>query len=352
MHARKLVAPIKIHSHVTKLEEVGQTALNPLKARKIDLMHVEMIKTMDGVVGQPSKIVLSGASGMLGTALRQRLGALQVPIVQLVRGAPGEDGQVSWNPAATPAIADPSALEGCSTAIHLSGASVAAHRWTAAYRQELKASRVDSTRALAGILVGLHQPPQTLVVASAVGIYGDRGEAVLDEASAPGVGFLAEVCQQWEQAARPAVDAGMRVVHARFGVVLGRGRGALEKMLPVFRLGLGGRLGSGLQWMSWVSLEDAVAAILFALKTESLSGPVNVVSPNPVTNAEFTRVLARLVHRPAVLRVPAFALRLALGQMADEALLASARVVPAQLLTAGFEFAHPIVDQALADALA
>jgi uncharacterized protein (TIGR01777 family) len=178
----------------------------------------------------------------------------------------------------------------------------------------------------------------------------------LDEVSAPGVGFLAEVCQQWEAAARPAAEAGIRVVHARFGVVLGRGlgpreQGALEKMLPVFRLGLGGRLGSGRQWMSWVSLEDAVAAILFALETESLLGPVNVVSPNPVTNAEFTRALARQVHRPAVLPVPAFALRLALGQMADEALLASARVSPAKLLSAGFEFAHSMVDQALAAAI-
>jgi len=314
-------------------------------------MHVQMSKDPDGVVGQTSKIVLSGASGMLGTALRQRLGALRAPIVQLVRGASGKVGQVSWNPAATPAIADPSALEGCSAAIHLSGANVAAHRWTVAYRRELTASRVDSTRALATILAGLRRPPQTLVVASAVGIYGDRGEAVLDEASAPGVGFLAGVCRQWEGAAKPALDAGIRVVHARFGVVLGRGPGALEKMLPVFRLGLGGRLGSGRQWMSWVSLEDAVAAILFALETESLSGPVNVVSPNPVTNAEFTRALARQLHRPAVLPVPAFALRLALGQMADEALLASARVAPAKLSEAGFRFAQPIVDEALATAI-
>jgi len=309
-----------------------------------------MNKNTDGVVGQASKIVLSGASGMLGTALRQRLGALQVPVVQLVRGAPGKNGQISWNPAETPAIADTSALEGCSAAIHLSGASVAAHRWTAAYRQEMTASRVDSTRALAAVLAGLRKPPQALVVASAVGIYGDRGDAVLDETSAPGVGFLAEVCQQWEEAARSAAEAGVRVVHARFGVVLGSGPGALEKMLPAFRLGLGARLGSGRQWMSWVSLEDAVAAILFALESTSLSGPVNVVSPNPVRNAEFTRALARQLHRPAVLRVPASALRLALGQMADEALLASARVVPAKLLSAGFEFAHPMVDQALAAA--
>jgi uncharacterized protein (TIGR01777 family) len=228
---------------------------------------------------------------------------------------------------------------------------VAAHRWTTAYRHEMRTSRVDSTRALAQTLAGLRRPPRTLVVASAVGIYGDRGEEVLDETSAPGTSFLADLCRQWEEAARPAAEAGIRVVHPRFGVVLGRGPGALAKMLPVFRMGLGGRLGSGRQWMSWISLEDTVAAILFALETPWLAGAVNVVSPNPVRNAEFTRALARHVHRPAVLPVPAFALRLALGQMADEALLASARVIPAKLLSAGFKFAYPTLDGALAAAL-
>jgi uncharacterized protein (TIGR01777 family) len=228
---------------------------------------------------------------------------------------------------------------------------VAAHRWTAAYRKELTTSRVDSTRALAQTLAGLRTPLQTLVAASAVGIYGDRGEEVLNEDSAPGEGFLADVCRAWEEAARPAAEAGIRVVHTRFGVVLGRGPGALEKMLPVFRLGLGGKLGSGRQWMSWVSLEDTVAAILFALQTRSLAGPVNMVSPHAVTNAEFTATLARQLHRPAVLQVPAFALRLALGQMADEALLASARVMPAKLLATGFEFARLTLDEALAAAI-
>jgi hypothetical protein len=327
-----------------------------LKARKIDLIYVEMIKNMYGVVGQPGKILLSGASGMLGTALRRRLAALGTPFVRLVRGAAGAEGEISWSALLTPPIQDPSALEGCSAAVHLSGASVAAHRWTDAYKRELTASRVDSTHALALTLAGLRRPPQTLVVASAVGIYGNRGEAVLDEASAPGAGFLADLCRQWEEAARPALEAGIRLVHVRFGVVLGRGlgahdKGALEKMLPVFRLGLGGKLGSGRQWMSWVSLDDAVAAILFALETASLAGAMNLVSPNPVRNAEFTRALARRVHRPALLPAPAFALRLALGPMADEALLASARVVPAKLLGAGFRFAHATVDEALAAAL-
>jgi uncharacterized protein len=314
-------------------------------------MHVEMIKTRDGVVGQPGKIVLSGASGMLGTALRRRFAALGMPVVQLVRGVPGVDGEVQWAPSATPAVADPAALEGCVAAVHLSGAGIAAQRWTDAYKHELTASRVDSTRALAAILAGLRKPPRTLVVASAVGIYGDRGEVVLDESSAPGSGFLADMCQRWEAAARPALDAGIRVVYARFGVVMGQGTGALGKMMPVFRLGLGGRLGSGRQWMSWASMEDAVAAILFALETASVAGPVNVVSPNPVRNAEFTRALARRLHRPALLPAPGFALRLALGEMADEALLASARVVPTRLLEAGFRFAQPTVDEAMAAAI-
>jgi uncharacterized protein (TIGR01777 family) len=189
-----------------------------------------------------------------------------------------------------------------------------------------------------------------MLVASAIGIYGNRGDELLDESSAPGSGFMAELCEQWEAAAQPARDAGIRVVHLRFGVVLGPG-GALTRVTPIFRLGLGGPLGSGRQWMSWISLSDAVAAILFALDTPTLTGPVNLTAPNPVTNAEFTRALARRLHRPAIFPVPAFALRIALGQMADEALLASARVLPARLTQAGFQFQHPTVEDALAAAL-
>jgi uncharacterized protein (TIGR01777 family) len=221
------------------------------------------------------------------------------------------------------------------------------------------ASRVDSTRALATTLAGLRNPPQTLLVASAVGIYGNRPKDFLDETSAPGSGFLADLCRQWEAAAKPAADAGIRVVHLRFGVVLappadpGRraNAGVLARMLPIFRLGLGGRLGSGLQWMSWISLTDALAAIFFALDTPSLAGPLNLTAPNPVTNADFTHALARQLHRPAVFPVPAAALRLALGEMADEALLSSARAYPAKLIMAGFEFAHPTLSHALASTL-
>lgn len=299
----------------------------------------------------PSRVVLSGASGMLGGSLRRALEALGIPALQLVRSASAAQGQLVWNPAVKPAVADLTPLEGCAAAIHLSGANVAGQRWTAAYRQEMATSRVDSTRALASLLAGLRNPPQTLLVASAVGFYGDRGNEVLDETAPPGKGFLADLCRQWEAAAQPAVEADIRVVHLRFGVVLGPGPGALARMLPMFRLGLGGRLGNGRQWMSWISLEDAMRAVLFVLEAPALAGPVNLTAPSPVTNAEFTRVLARQLRRPAFLPAPAFALRLALGQMADEALLASVRAVPTRLLVAGFRFAHPTVDKALAAAL-
>ena len=289
---------------------------------------------------------------MLGTALHQALIASGRATLQLVRRNPVGEGQLQWNPTASSAISNSARLAGLDAAIHLGGANLAGHRWTAAWKREIRLSRVDSTRALARALVALPQPPHTLLVASAVGIYGDRGDELLDENSQVGKGFLADVCQEWEDAARPAVEAGIRVVNLRFGVVLGPGPGALAKMLPIFRLGLGGRLGSGRQWMSWISLADTVAAVLFALDTPTLAGPVNLTAPQPATNAEFTRALARAVHRPAVLPAPAFALRLALGAMADEALLSSARVVPSSLLNAGFQFAHPTLDSALAGALA
>lgn len=288
---------------------------------------------------------------MLGTALRERLSARSVQILDLVRKSSAGLGQATWDPAARPAMADTEPLEGCTAAIHLSGANLAGRRWTAAYKRELVASRVNSTRALAELLSGLRKRPETLIVASGVGIYGDRGDEVVDETSAPGDGFLADLCRQWEEAARPAKDAGIRVVHARFGVALARGPNALGKMLPLFQAGLGGRLGSGKQWICWVSLEDLIAAIEFVLRTPGLVGPVNVTSPHPVRNVEFARALGRQLHRPAVLPAPAFALRLALGEIADEALLASTRAVPTRLLEAGFRFSHPTVEDALAAAL-
>jgi uncharacterized protein len=288
---------------------------------------------------------------MLGTSVRQALSVHAIDAVQLVRREAVGPNELRWNPAAAQPIADIEPLEGLDAAIHLSGANVAAHRWTSAYKREIWASRVDSTGALATALAGLRRPPRVLLAASATGVYGDRRDEILDERAGPGKGFLAELCREWEAATRSAAEAGIRVVHLRFGVVLGPGNGALGKMLPLFRMGLGGRLGSGRQWMSWVELEDAVAAILFALDTAALAGPVNVTAPEPVTNAEFTRAISRAVHRPAILPAPEFALRLALGEMADEALLASARAVPARLIGAGFRFANPSIDEALAAAL-
>jgi uncharacterized protein (TIGR01777 family) len=304
----------------------------------------------------PPKILLSGASGLLGAALRQSLAVQNLSALQLVRRPAASSQEIQWNPAALSALANPAQLENLAATIHLSGANVAAHRWTQSYKRQIASSRIDSTRALAMMLASLRQPPKVLLVASATGIYGNRGDELLDEMASPGSGFLADLCQQWEMAAQPAIDAGIRVVHLRFGVVLApvakSHPGALDKMLPIFRLGLAGPLGSGRQWMSWISLHDAVAAILFALQTPSLFGAVNVTAPNPVTNAEFTRALARQLHRPAFFAAPEFALRLALGQMADEALLSSARVLPAKLAATGFQFTHPTIDLALAAALA
>lgn len=297
---------------------------------------------------QPSQtVLLSGASGMLGSALAQALRLRRLPVLQLVRGAT-RPGQLAWNPAAAMPMADPAPLEDCSAAVHLSGASLVGRRWTSAYRREMAASRIGSTLALSRLLAGLHRPPHVLAVASAIGIYGNRGDEILDESSASGDGYLAELCNDWEAAAEPARAVGIRVVHLRFGIVLSRRGGALAQMLPLFRLGLGGKLGSGRQWMSWISITDAAQAILFALESPALDGPLNLTAPEPVRNAEFTRALADQIHRPAILPAPAFALRLAFGQMADEALLASARVIPARLQSAGFRFSHPTLSQALA----
>jgi uncharacterized protein (TIGR01777 family) len=289
---------------------------------------------------------------MVGSALRQALVNNNQPLLQLVRRAASSPAEIQWDPAAEPVIPNPEILENLSAAVHLSGSNVATHRWTPAFKREITESRIQSTRALAGVLAQLRNPPQTLIVASATGIYGNRDAQLLDEFSAPGSGFLANLCQDWEAAAQPAVQSGIRVVPLRLGVVIGPGPGALAKMLPIFRLGLGGPLGSGRQWMSWISLQDAIAAIFFLLATPSIAGPVNLTAPSPITNAQFTRALAHAVHRPAILPAPAFALRVALGEMADEALLSSARAYPSKLTSAGFQFTHPSIAQAIHSALA
>jgi uncharacterized protein (TIGR01777 family) len=300
------------------------------------------------------QILFSGASGMLGTALRRSLAA-NCETLQLVRRQPENHKEIVWNPESALVFAETGALEGLSAVIHLSGANLAGKRWTPAWKREIVESRVTTTQALSQALASLRQPPQVLIVASGAGIYGDRGDELLDESSAPGKGFLADLCRAWEEAAAPAKEAGIRVVHLRSGVVIGpdtgSGGGALAQMLPIFRLGLGGPLGNGRQWMSWIALADWIAAVHFLLKEENLSGPINMVAPDAVTSAGFAKALGRAVHRPAILPAPAFVLRLALGEMADEALLSSAHVVPKRLLDAGFSFRYPTIDEALHEAL-
>lgn len=307
-----------------------------------------------------SPILLTGGSGLIGSSLNRYLTGKGRPVIRLVRpsatsfskpsskASAGAIGEVqSWDPyAATPMPAGLS-VPGLAGAVHLSGAAIAGRRWTAAYKREIVESRVRPTEVLARLLARMRPHPEVLLCASAIGIYGGGGEEALQESAAPGRCFLAEVCAKWEQAAQPAVDAGIRVVHLRFGVVLSPEAGALAKMLPIFRLGLGGRLGGGRQWLSWISLTDAVRAIEFALESRSLTGPVNVVAPSPVTNAEFARMLGRALGRPALLPVPAFALKVAFGEMAQATILEGARVVPAKLEEAGFEFRHPSLPEAL-----
>ncbi len=291
---------------------------------------------------------------MLGTSLAQALRQQGATVCRLVRRPTQASDELTWNPDASIGIIDQDSLDAIqpTAAVHLSGANVASHRWTAAYKQQMRDSRVRTTQVLAESLARMKQPPRVLVIASAVGFYGDRGDTILDETSNPGEGFFPELCTAWEAASRLAEDAGIRVVHLRLGMVIGRNAGAMARLAPLFRLGLGGRLGNGRQWMSWISESDALRTILFALSNDTLSGPVNAVAPEPVTNTTFTRQLGRAVHRPAILPAPAFALRLAFGEMADEALLASTRAVPVRLLDAGFVFEHPNITQAFAAALA
>lgn len=295
----------------------------------------------------PMRVLVTGASGLIGRALCARLEAEGHAVVRLVRRAARGPDEIAWDPAAR--TIDRAALEEADAVVHLAGAGIGDERWTDARRAEVRASRTGPTRFLAETLASLAMRPHVFVSASAVGWYGDRGDTWLDESSAPGEGFLADVAREWEAAAKPAALAGIRVAHPRTGLVLAREGGAMAKLLPLFRAGLGGPLGSGRQWWSWITLDDLVGAIVHAIVNRHVVGPFNAVAPAPATNAEFTRALGRALGRPALLRAPAFALRLALGRgMADELLLASQRVRPAALLASGFAFR----DAALAPALA
>ena len=298
--------------------------------------------------GPRLRVGLTGASGLLGSALGPALTAAGHEVAPLVRRPPGP-GELGWDPASGRVTGG--GLEGLDALVHLAGENVAAERWSAARKQALRDSRVGPTAALARALAGLRRPPSVLVCASAVGLYGDRGDEALDEDSAAGRGFLPELAQAWEDAAQPALAAGIRVVHLRFGVVLTPAGGALARMLPAFRLGGGGPLGHGRQWLPWVSIDDALDAVRRALHDDRLSGPVNVVAPGIVRQAEFARALGAALARPAVLPAPAAALRLALGAMADALLLASARVTPGRLVAHGHAFRHPELPEALAHLL-
>ncbi len=288
-------------------------------------------------------IAITGSRGLLGSALTLFLTGRGHRVIGLVRATAGTQG--NWNP--SQGLIDPERLGTVHAVVHLAGENIAAGRWTSTRKAAIRTSRVDATRALAESLARLRPRPAVLVSASAVGFYGHRRAELLTEDSAKGAGFLADVCEDWEAATGPAAQAGMRVVQLRFGMVLSAAGGALAKMLMPFRLGVGGRIGSGKQFMSWISIEDAVGAIHHALSDQALRGPVNVVAPEPVSNAEFTRTLARALRRPALVPLPAFAARLAFGEMADALLLSSTRVMPARLQAHGFAFQFPALAGAL-----
>ena len=299
-----------------------------------------------GKGGAAIKILVSGSTGLIGSALVPFLTAGGHKVIRLIRAEtrPGQ-AAVHWDPAA--GKIDSSALEGLDAVVHLAGENIAARRWTPVQKARIRDSRVQGTRLLAQSLARLQQPPTVMVCASAIGFYGDRGEELLTEASAPGSGFLTDTCRDWEAAAQSASEKDIRVVNLRLGVVLSPGGGALAKMLLPFRLGVGGKIGSGRQYMSWIGIDDVVGAIHYALTADELRGPINAVSPNPVTNREFTKTLGRVLSRLTIFPMPAFAARMAFGEMADELLLSSTRVKPARLQNSGYYFRHPRLEDAL-----
>jgi uncharacterized protein (TIGR01777 family) len=296
------------------------------------------------------KILVSGAHGLVGSAL---INSLETDggheIFTLVRRYPESRQEIEWSPDRySIALAR---IEKFDAVVHLAGESIAEGRWTDAKKKRIRESRVKGTRLLGDALANLTAPPKAMISASAIGYYGDRGDELLTEASAPGKDFLSEVCIEWEKATALAIEQGIRVVNTRFGIILDQNGGALAKMLPPFRMGIGGRIGSGKQWMSWIALEDVVDALKFALTNEGVSGPVNFVAPNPVTNGEFTSTLGKALSRPTLFPIPAFGVRLAFGEMADALLLSSQRVEPKALKAAGYEFKHATLESGLSSAL-
>lgn len=291
-------------------------------------------------------VAVTGSTGLVGSALVDRLRSRGHEVTRLVRRAPAASDEAGWNPETH--TLDTDALARADAVVHLAGEGIGDHRWTAAHKERVRRSRVEGTSLLAHALAGMHDGPRILACASGVGYYGDRGDEVLTEDSAPGNDFLAEVCHAWEQAADPARNAGVRVVHLRQGVVQSTKGGALPKQLPLFKLGLGARLSSGTQYLSWITLDDLVGLYEHVLATDGLAGAVNATAPTPVTNAVYTRTLATVLgRRPAPLPAPAFALRLALGELADGMLLVSQRALPERAEASGYVFAHPELEPAL-----
>lgn len=284
----------------------------------------------------PAKVLISGSSGPIGTAVLSVLRERGDQITKLVRQPVSQSSEIQWDPLQPIA---PDSVSGFDAVVHLAGESIVG-RWNAKKKDAIRNSRVLGTRHLAEALAKANQPPSVLVAASAIGYYGDRGEEILREDSPPGTGFLPEVCREWEAATGAASQAGIRVVHIRIAMVLSPKGGALEAMVTPFRLGVGGRIGSGKQWMSWIDVRDLAAAFVYAIENKSVAGAVNGASPNGVTNAQFTKALAAALRRPAIFPMPAFAARLALGEMADALLLASQHVVPDRLTSSGFRFQY------------
>jgi uncharacterized protein (TIGR01777 family) len=291
------------------------------------------------------KILVTGATGLIGSALCPFLAGSDHRVLRMVRSAPAQANEVQWDPSS--GKLDRSALEGLDAVVHLAGESIASGRWTAEKKRRILQSRIRGTGLLSRSLANLQSPPEVLISVSAVGYYGDRGEEQLDEESSPGTGFLPEVCRQWEGATAPASKGGIRVVIPRIGVVLSAAGGALALMLPIYRMGIGGRIGSGQQYMSWIAIDDIVRIIDYAIKSRSLAGPLNAVSPNPVTNSAFSKTLAHVLSRPAIFGLPGFAARLAFGEMAEETLLSSTRATPKRLMKSSFSFRFPKLDDAL-----
>lgn len=290
------------------------------------------------------RILITGATGLVGRALSSLLRQQTHEVVQLTRSAAGA-GKPRWNPDV--GEIDVTGLEGFDAVIHLAGEPIADAKWSPEKKARIRDSRIKGTRLLSDSLARLAARPKVLISASAIGIYGDRGDEVLTEESGPGSDFLSEVGVAWESGAQFAADAGIRVVNARFGIVLSADGGALHEMIKPMKMGIGGPLGNGRQWMSWIDIDDLCAAILHLTQTDSVHGPVNLVAPNPVTNRDFTRTLARVIHRPAFIPAPAPALRLMFGEMADAILLSSQRVQPRRLMDSGYRFRYTHLEDSL-----